>query len=85
MSGDEHVHGGEGAAPFPGGGAQVGVGFCGSGVPSLARGIVRSFASEFSPIDRGMGVCYAPSTNSPFSPLRLVKKEMPWPHSAQRP
>lgn len=33
MSGDEHVHGGEGAAFFPGGGAKVGVGFCGGGVP----------------------------------------------------
>jgi hypothetical protein len=32
MGGDEHVHSGEGAAPLPGGGAQVRVGLCGGGV-----------------------------------------------------
>src|SRR5260370_38096664 len=33
MSGHKHVHGGEWAAPLPGGGAQVRVGLCGSRVP----------------------------------------------------
>jgi len=33
MGGHEHVHGGEWAAPLPRGGAEVGIGFCGGGVP----------------------------------------------------
>ena len=33
VGGDKHVHGGEGVASLPGGGAEVGVGFRGGGVP----------------------------------------------------
>jgi hypothetical protein len=33
VGGDEHVHGGEGAASVPGSGTEVGMSFCGGGVP----------------------------------------------------
>jgi len=55
VSGDEHVHGGEGAAPFPGGGAQVGVGFCGSGVPRKNADAQEELIDQFSEF-RGLGL-----------------------------
>ena len=47
MGSDEHVHGGEMAAFLPGGGAEVGIGFCGGGVPRENADAQEELVDEF--------------------------------------
>jgi len=63
VGGNEHVHGGEGAALFPRHGAKVGVGFCSGGVPGQDADAQEELIDEFGELC-GLGFRARPKSSS---------------------